>query len=146
MLTKENVKTIIKEICLNNNYTYFIDNYSFEIRIKFLENIEYYNEIINELNLTDEEIIIFSRNIFSSVEAKELYNNLSKKFMTTYDESGSIGKRYRREDIIGTPFCITVDEDTINNDTVTIRDRDTMKQEKINISDIEKYIEDRIKF
>ena len=83
---------------------------------------------------------------YHSEKAKELYNDLSKKFMTTYDESGSIGKRYRREDIIGTPFCITVDEDTINNNTVTIRDRDTMKQEKINISDIEKYIEDRIKF
>lgn len=83
---------------------------------------------------------------YHSEKAKEIYNNLSKKFMTTYDESGSIGKRYRREDIIGTPFCITVDEDTINNDTVTIRDRDTMKQEKINIIDIEKYIEDRIKF
>ena len=83
---------------------------------------------------------------YHSEKAKELYNDLSKKFMTTYDESGSIGKRYRREDIIGTPFCITVDEDTINNNTVTIRDRDTMKQEKINISDIEKYIEDKIKF
>ena len=83
---------------------------------------------------------------YHSEKAKELYNTLSKKFMTTYDESGSIGKRYRREDIIGTPFCITVDEDTINNNTVTIRDRDTMKQEKININDIEKYIEERIKF
>ena len=83
---------------------------------------------------------------YHSEKAKELYNNLSKKFMTTYDEAGSIGKRYRREDIIGTPFCITVDEETINNNTVTIRDRDTMRQEKINIDDIEKYIEDKIKF
>ena len=83
---------------------------------------------------------------YHSEKAKELYNNLSKKFMTTYDESGSIGKRYRREDIIGTPFCITVDEETLTNNTVTIRDRDTMRQEKINIDNIEKYIEDKIKF
>ena len=48
--------------------------------------------------------------------------------MCTYDESGNIGKRYRRQDVIGTPFCITIDDETINNNTVTIRDRDTMKQ------------------
>ena len=83
---------------------------------------------------------------YHSDKAKEIYKELSKHFMTAYDESGSIGKRYRREDIIGTPWCITIDEDTINNNTVTIRDRDTMKQEKINVEDIVKYIEDRIRF
>ena len=66
--------------------------------------------------------------------------------MVTYDESGSIGKRYRREDAMGTPYCITIDEETINNDTVTIRDRDTMEQTTIKVEDIEKYIEERIKF
>lgn len=83
---------------------------------------------------------------YHSQKAMEIYNKLSKSFMVTYDESGSIGKRYRREDIIGTPFCITVDDETINNNTITIRDRDTMKQETINIDEIENYIEERIKF
>ena len=59
-------------------------------------------------------------------KASEVYKAFAKNFMTTYDETGSIGKRYRRQDVIGTPFCITVDEDTIENETVTIRDRDTM--------------------
>lgn len=83
---------------------------------------------------------------YHSEKAMEIYNKLSKSFMVTYDESGSIGKRYRREDIIGTPFCITVDDDTINNSTVTIRDRDTMEQVTINIEELEKYIEERVKF
>ena len=66
--------------------------------------------------------------------------------MCTYDETGSIGKRYRRQDVIGTPFCITIDDETINNNTVTVRDRDTMKQETINLDDLAKYIEERVKF
>ena len=81
-----------------------------------------------------------------SEKANEIYNNLSKYFMTSYDEAGNIGKRYRRADAIGTPFCITIDDETINNDTVTIRDRDTMAQITINVNDIIKYVEDRIKF
>ena len=76
----------------------------------------------------------------------EIYKKLSKSFMVAYDESGSIGKRYRREDALGTPFCITIDDDTINNGTVTIRDRDTMEQTIIKIENIENYIEERIKF
>ena len=66
--------------------------------------------------------------------------------MCIYDESGSIGKRYRREDAIGTPFCITVDDETINNHMVTIRDRDTMEQISINVDEIEDYISKRIMF
>ena len=77
-------------------------------------------------------------------KANELYSELSSKFMTTYDETGSIGKRYRRADAIGTPYCITVDDETINNDMVTIRDRDTMEQNTIKIAEIEKYLKDRI--
>ena len=76
-----------------------------------------------------------------SEKANEIFDELSKDFMCAYDESGSIGKRYRRQDAIGTPFCITVDEETINNGTVTIRDRDTMEQEVINVKDIKKYLE-----
>ena len=66
--------------------------------------------------------------------------------MTTYDEAGNIGKRYRRQDVIGTPFCITVDDETINNNTVTIRDRDTMEQITLSVDEIEDYIAKRIKF
>ena len=83
---------------------------------------------------------------YHNEKAKEIYERLSKSFMITYDESGSIGKRYRRQDVIGTPFCITIDDDSINNNTVTVRDRDTMKQVVIPIDELEKYINDRIKF
>ena len=79
-------------------------------------------------------------------KAEELFKMFSKSFMSTYDETGSIGKRYRRQDAYGTPFCITIDDDTINNKTVTIRDRDTMKQEVVKIEDIESYLDKRIQF
>ena len=81
-----------------------------------------------------------------SDKAKEVYQELSKHFMTTYDESGTIGKRYRRSDAIGTPFSVTIDDDTLNNNTVTIRDRDTMKQEVIKLDELVKYVENKIKF
>ena len=79
-------------------------------------------------------------------KAEDIFKTFSKYFMTSYDETGSIGKRYRRQDVIGTPFCITVDEDTMNNNTVTIRDRDTMKQITLSIEDAIKYVEEKIKF
>ena len=66
--------------------------------------------------------------------------------MTDYDETGSIGKRYRRNDAIGTVFCLTVDDETLNNDTVTLRDRDTMKQVTLKFEEVKDYIEERIKF
>ena len=83
---------------------------------------------------------------YHSDKAMEVYRSLSKKFMTSYDEAGSIGKRYRRQDAIGTPFAITIDDNTINEGMVTIRDRDTMEQVTIKLEEIEKYIEERIKF
>ena len=81
-----------------------------------------------------------------SEKATEVYNILCKKFNVDYDESGSIGKRYRRQDEIGTPYCVTIDFDTLEDNTVTIRDRDTMQQTRINISDLVTYINDRIQF
>ena len=78
--------------------------------------------------------------------AKMLTKKLNKDFMVNYDESGTIGKRYRRNDAIGTPFCITIDDETLENNTVTIRDRDTMEQIKINVSELIDYVKDRIKF
>lgn len=79
-------------------------------------------------------------------KAKEVYKELSKYFMCTYDESGNIGKRYRREDVIGTPWCITIDDETINNNTVTIRDRDTMKQITLNLDEVKDYVLEKINF
>ncbi|MCD7741647.1 MAG: glycine--tRNA ligase [Ruminococcus sp.] len=81
-----------------------------------------------------------------SEQATELFESLSKKFNVDYDEAGSIGKRYRRQDEIGTPFCITYDFDTLEDSCVTIRDRDTMQQERVAIADLEKYLEDKIAF
>lgn len=81
-----------------------------------------------------------------SEKALEVHAKLSKKFNVDYDEAGSIGKRYRREDEIGTPYCITVDFDTMENNTVTVRDRDTMDQIRINIDELEKFIEEKIQF
>ena len=78
--------------------------------------------------------------------AQKLYAELSKYFMVDYDEAGSIGKRYRREDEIGTPLCITYDFDTETDGCVTVRDRDTMEQVRIKIEDVKKYIEDKIAF
>ena len=79
-------------------------------------------------------------------KADEVYTELSKKFMCDYDEAGSIGKRYRREDEIGTPFCVTVDFETENDGCVTVRDRDTMEQIRIKIEDVAKYIEEKLEF
>ncbi len=79
-----------------------------------------------------------------SKKAEEIYEILSKKYMCDMDEAGSIGKRYRREDEIGTPYCITVDFETENDNKVTIRDRDTMKQERIEIGQLEKWLEEKI--
>ena len=83
---------------------------------------------------------------YHSEKANEIYEKLSKQFMTSYDEAGSIGKRYRRQDAIGTPFSITVDDETINNGTVTIRDRDTMEQVTLKVEEVVDYISERIKF
>ena len=79
-------------------------------------------------------------------KARELYKLLSNNFLVTYDESGSIGKRYRRSDACGTPFAITIDDETLNNGTVTVRNRDTMEQEVVKVDELVKYVEERIKF
>ena len=81
-----------------------------------------------------------------SEKANEVYSMLSKHFMCDYDEAGSIGKRYRREDEIGTPYCVTIDFDTLEDNTVTIRDRDTMKQERVNINDLVNIVSEKVKF
>ncbi len=81
-----------------------------------------------------------------SEKALEVFNIFSKEFMTTYDETGNIGKRYRRQDVAGTPFCVTIDDETSNNDTVTIRDRDTMEQITLPVTEVVNYVKEKMKF
>ena len=78
-----------------------------------------------------------------SEKANEVYDMLRMKYMCDYDESGSIGKRYRRQDEIGTTYCITVDFDTLEDGTVTVRDRDTMEQVRVKIDELEAYFGNR---
>jgi glycyl-tRNA synthetase len=85
-------------------------------------------------------------------KATEIYTELSKHFMVDYDETGSIGKRYRRQDEVGTPYCITVDFQTVGDDKteadncVTIRERDSMEQVRIPVNEVVNYISERINF
>ena len=84
--------------------------------------------------------------------AQELLDDLSKDFMCDYDDAGSIGKRYRRQDEIGTPYCITVDFDTVGDadkegdHCVTVRDRDTMEQVRLPISELKDYLREKMAF
>lgn len=81
-----------------------------------------------------------------SEEATEVFSSLAKDFMVDYDETGSIGKRYRRQDEIGTPFCITYDFDSKEDGMVTVRDRDTMEQTRVKIADLKSFIEEKVQF
>jgi len=78
--------------------------------------------------------------------ATGIYHDLLRRFMVDYDETGSIGKRYRRQDEIGTPFCITVDFDTLENGTVTVRERDTMQQIRLHTSELNAFLDDKTDF
>jgi glycyl-tRNA synthetase len=81
-----------------------------------------------------------------SERASDIYNQLRKEFSVDYDEAGSIGKRYRRQDEIGTPYCVTIDFDTLENNTVTIRERDSMKQFRININELKSFVKEKMDF
>ena len=73
--------------------------------------------------------------------AKSIYSKLIKKHACEYDEKGAIGRRYRRQDEIGTPFCITIDGDSLKDNTVTIRDRDTLEQKRVAVEELQGLIE-----
>ena len=75
--------------------------------------------------------------------AKDIWTTLKFHFVTEYDETQSIGKRYRRQDEIGTPYCVTVDFDSLEDNAVTVRDRDTMKQERVAIPDLNDYLKEK---
>lgn len=83
---------------------------------------------------------------YHSEKAMEIYKTLASHFMVAYDEAGNIGKRYRRSDIMGTPFAITIDDNTLNENTVTIRDRDTMEQITLKVDEVASYIEEKLNF
>ena len=133
------------------DYTFKISPLSF-YQINPIQTEKLYNLALEKAELTGKEILfdlycgIGTIGISMASKAKEVYGLLSKEFMTSYDETGSIGKRYRRQDVIGTPFCITVDDNTINDGTVTIRDRDSMEQITIKLEDVVDYISKKIKF
>ncbi|MBU2529806.1 MAG: glycine--tRNA ligase, partial [Elusimicrobia bacterium] len=78
-----------------------------------------------------------------SNEAKAVFQMLQGSFRAMYDETGSIGKRYRRQDEIGTPYCITFDFDSLEDQSVTVRDRDSMKQERVKINELENYLKEK---
>ncbi len=77
-------------------------------------------------------------------KARKIYEQLKRKFHTYWDARGNIGKRYRYQDEIGTPYCITIDFETLEDDTVTVRDRDTMKQERVKVEKLESYLQERL--
>ena len=79
-------------------------------------------------------------------KANEIFDTLCKEFTITYDETANIGKRYRRQDAIGTPFCITVDDNTLANNTVTLRNRDTMEQITLSVDEVAPYIKKQLEF
>ena len=97
-------------------------------------------------------VLPLSKKEVLSGPAQQLRDELAKDFMVDYDDAGSIGKRYRRQDEIGTPFCITLDFQTVGDDTtpadgcVTVRERDSMEQVRIPMSEVKNYIAERIKF
>lgn len=83
---------------------------------------------------------------YHSEKALEIYKELSKHFTCSYDESGSIGKRYRRNDAVGTPYSITIDDETLNNKTVTVRFRDDMSQITLNLDEVKDFILENTRF
>jgi glycyl-tRNA synthetase len=89
-------------------------------------------------------VLPLSRNEALSPKAKDLAALLRKRWMVEFDDSQAIGRRYRRQDEIGTPFCVTVDFDTLDDNAVTIRNRDTMAQERVSLDQVERYLIERL--
>ena len=77
-------------------------------------------------------------------KAQAIYTRLQRRYFVTYDSTGTVGKRYRRMDEVGTPYCITVDFDTLEDDTVTLRDRDTAEQRRMTVPELLEYLEEQI--
>ena len=89
-------------------------------------------------------VLPLSRNADLSPKARDLAAALRKRWNVEFDDAQAIGRRYRRQDEIGTPFCVTVDFDTLDDDAVTVRDRDTMAQERVSLDQVERYLIERL--
>jgi glycyl-tRNA synthetase len=89
-------------------------------------------------------VLPLSRNPDLSPKARDLAKTLRTRWNTDFDDAGAIGRRYRRQDEIGTPYCITVDFDTLQDNAVTVRDRDSMKQERVSLDRVEQYLLERL--
>jgi len=89
-------------------------------------------------------VLPLSRNADLSPKAKDLAAQLRQNWMVEFDDAGAIGRRYRRQDEVGTPYCVTVDFDTLEDHAVTIRERDTMAQERISLDKVEGYLAERL--
>ena len=89
-------------------------------------------------------VLPLSRNPDLSPKARDLAASLRKRWNTDFDDASAIGRRYRRQDEIGTPYCVTVDFDTLNDQAVTVRDRDSMQQERVSIANVESYLAERL--
>ncbi len=89
-------------------------------------------------------VLPLSRNPELSPLAQSLAGSLRKRWVVEFDDSQAIGRRYRRQDEIGTPYCVTVDFDTLQDNAVTVRDRDTMTQERVSLDQVESYLVDRL--
>jgi glycyl-tRNA synthetase len=89
-------------------------------------------------------VLPLSRNADLSPKARDLAAALRKHWNTDFDDASAIGRRYRRQDEIGTPYCVTVDFDTLNDEAVTVRDRDSMRQERVGLDHVESYLTERL--
>jgi glycyl-tRNA synthetase len=89
-------------------------------------------------------VLPLSRNADLSPKAKGLATELRQAWNVDFDDSGAIGKRYRRQDEVGTPYCVTVDFDTLEDDAVTVRERDSMKQERVGLTQVRSYFAERL--
>lgn len=78
-------------------------------------------------------------------KAREVFDELKMQYMCEFDDSGNVGKRYRRQDEIGTPYCVTIDFDTLETGSVTVRDRDTMEQASVQLDELQNYLEEKLK-
>ncbi|MDQ1715650.1 MAG: glycyl-tRNA synthetase, partial [Frankiaceae bacterium] len=89
-------------------------------------------------------VLPLSRNERLSPAAKDVAATLRKRWNVDFDDAGAIGRRYRRQDEIGTPFCVTIDFDTLDDQAVTVRDRDTMNQERVSLDRLDMYLVERL--
>jgi len=89
-------------------------------------------------------VLPLSRNPELSPKARDLANKLRRRWNVEFDDAGAIGRRYRRQDEIGTPYCVTIDFETLEDQAVTVRERDSMQQERISIDQVENYLRDRL--